>query len=348
MVWVCIFVDDLLVASRHMSHVSWLKEQLLKKYKMSDLGAVERYVGVHIYRDLGKGELYLNQVSYCLETAEKYGLADQSHPSTPLPDNFELFHPWEWEEPGQETPERPANVPDEPVLPLEGQRRFMQLVGSLRYAATLCRPEVAYAVSQLSRVQHVPKARHMAAAERCVRYLAHTADLSLRFCKEAGPELECFVDANLGANPGSKSMTGLVMKLAGGCVDWTAMKQDTVTTSTADSECLSMIEGGRRTVHARDLLADLKLMQKAPTPLLNDNTVAVRLAKDQKSHKRSVHLVRAMDAVRQLTQRGVVAPKHVRTSEQAADFLTKRVTTDVFNACKRMCGMVPLPAKFQL
>jgi hypothetical protein len=143
-------------------------------------------------------------------------------------------------------------------------------------------------------------------------------------------------------------MTGLVMMLAGGCVDWSARKQDLVTGSTSDSECLSLIEGGRRVVHVRDLLLDLRLVQVEPTPLLNDNTAAVRLAKDQKSHRRSVHLVRAMDAVRQLTERGVIQPVHVRTTEQTADFLTKRVSTAVFVACKQMCGMVPLPAQFQL
>ena len=97
--------------------------------------------------------MWLHQASYCCEMAEKFGLEGRSPPSTPLPSHFVLLHPWE--QPGD--PDPPEGTEVEPLLTPELHKRYMQIVGSLNYAAHTTRLDVAFAVSQLSRVCHCPR-----------------------------------------------------------------------------------------------------------------------------------------------------------------------------------------------
>ena len=119
----------------------------------------------------------------------------------------------------------------------EDRRLYQQIVGSLNYAAHVTRLDIAHAVSQLSRATQKPRARHLDAARRCVRYLAGTANWGICYSKDAGPSfLEAWCDAGLGPTRTSRNMIGMLLRVAGGPVTWCAKKQDRKTTSTTDSE----------------------------------------------------------------------------------------------------------------
>jgi hypothetical protein len=51
---------------------------------------------------------------------------------------------------------------------------WQELVGSLNHTAIFSRPDISFAVSQLSQFLMEPTASHMAAAWRVLRYLKHT------------------------------------------------------------------------------------------------------------------------------------------------------------------------------
>ena len=80
-----------------------------------------------------------------------------------------------------------------------------------------------------------------------------------------------------------------------------------------------------------------------PTLLLNDNTAAVRLCIDAVAHKRSVQMTKAMAYVREKTILGVINPRHVRTTGQAADFLTKSMAGNKMEDLRRLAGMQIAP-----
>jgi hypothetical protein len=336
------FVDDMLLASASESLIQWGKDQLTERYKMTDMGVAQKYVGIHIHRDMEKGEMWLHQASYCLDLLEKFKLVDKPFPDTPLPADFVLFYPWEVLGAGAVSI-LPEGKVEEPLLDSAGQKRYQQIVGCLNYAAHVTRPDVAYAVSQLSRATQNPRGRHMAAAERCVCYLAGTADWGLHYMKQAGCYLECYVDANLGSSVDHKSMTGIVLQVAGGPVFWTARKQDRVCSSTCDSESLAIMTAVQYVEHARDTLEEMGQVQMWPTPVFNDNSAAVKLCIDPRSHHKSIQLTRPMAYVRERTDRGIIAPVHVRTTEMPADFFTKRLNPAAFESCRWLCGMLPLP-----
>jgi hypothetical protein len=155
--------------------------------------------------------------------------------------------------------------------------------------------------------------------------------------------LECFVDANYSSCGNKKAITGFLLKVGGAPVFWTARKQDRITTSTCDAESYAVMTAVQYVEFVRDLLAELGCTQVTPTPVFNDNTAAVSLCIDPVSHKKSVQLTRQMAYVRERTQWGIIAPLHVRTKEQPADFLTKRLDAVSFERCSALAGLHPLP-----
>jgi hypothetical protein len=138
-------------------------------------------------------------------------------------------------------------------------------------------------------------------------------------------------------------MTGLLLMFAGAPVYWTARKQDRISTSTCDSESQAIMAATHYVEHMRDLLEELGAMQSWPTSLFNDNTAAVSLSVDPRAHQKSVQLTRPMAYVREMAARRVILPMHVRTAEQPADFLTKRLDPAAFGRCRWLSGMVSLP-----
>lgn len=335
------FVDDMLLASHSDSLIDWVFAELCKEYAITDMGDVERYVGLYVHHDRASGQMWVHQAPYLTELAEKFGVSGRAHPDTPLPSDFVLAHPWEVS--GEDPPESHHGRSDG-LLPPDGVKRFQQIVGSLNYVAHSVRPDVAFAVNLLSRCTHCPRVRHMSAAERCVSYLAGSSDLGLRFTRRSGMLLECFVDASYPSFGDKKSMTGFLLMFAGAPIAWTARKQDRVTTSTCDAESHAIVASVQHAEYLRDFLEELGFTQFLPTPVYNDNTAAVSLCIDPLAHKKSVQMTRQMAYIRERTRYGVIQPSHVRTQDQPADFLTKALDGPAFQRCCELAGLARVPA----
>ena len=237
----------------------------------------------------------------------------------------------------------PPEHKEDPLLGTDDHQLYRQVVGSIQYLAHATRVDVAFAAQQLSRVNHCPRRRHLDAAIRCASYLVGTAHFGLHFSKSHGTTLECYVDANHSPDPSKKSISGLLIQLAGGPVYWTSRKQDRVTTSTCDSESQAVMIAVQYVQQLRDLCEELGIMQCHPTAVFNDNSATVRLCVDPVAHKKSVQLTRAMAYVRENTQYGVIAPLYVSTKDMPADYLTKRLGPEQFDWCRLLSGMLPLP-----
>ena len=61
---------EMLIAARDRFEVTKLKTLLGREFKMKDLGAAKKILGMEIYRDQKAGKLYLTQKSYLLKVLE--------------------------------------------------------------------------------------------------------------------------------------------------------------------------------------------------------------------------------------------------------------------------------------
>ena len=68
-------------------------------------------------------------------------------------------------------------------LSAEEQVLYRNMVGSLLYLACWSRPDISFAVSELSRFVSSPGQNHMQAVKHLLRYLKGTSELGLRYSK---------------------------------------------------------------------------------------------------------------------------------------------------------------------
>ncbi|CAJ2637428.1 unnamed protein product [Trifolium pratense] len=98
--------------------------------------------------------------------------------------------------------ELPVKTPYDPSIHLKknngssvSQTEYAKIIGSVMFLMNCTRPDIAYAVSRLSRYTHNPGNEHWTALRRLLRYLKGTMDWCLHFYKFPAV-LEGFCDAN--------------------------------------------------------------------------------------------------------------------------------------------------------
>jgi len=110
---------------------------------------------------------------------------------------------------------------------------YMSLIGSLMYAATATRPDIAFTVNTLAQASVDPRQIHLIAATRALRYLVDTANLALRYDREQGTEVVGYSDSDWANEPDASSRAAYVFKLGGGAISWATKKVECISDSSA-------------------------------------------------------------------------------------------------------------------
>ena len=135
-----------------------------------------------------------------------------------------------------------------------------------------------------------------------------------------------YVDASFDSDlDDSKSQTGYVYILNGGAVSWCSCKQSVVAGSTCKAEYIAASEAANEGVWMKEFISDLGVIPSAsgPTKIFWDNTGAIALAKKSKFHKRTKHIKRRFNSIRDLVQVGDIEICKIHTDLNVADPLTK-------------------------
>ncbi|KAK2414224.1 cysteine-rich RECEPTOR kinase [Trifolium repens] len=82
--YLLLYVDDILMASSDKHEIQRLKEMLNGEFEMKDLGSAKRILGMDILRDRSKGELFLSQHDYLKKVVERFRMSDSKVVNTPL------------------------------------------------------------------------------------------------------------------------------------------------------------------------------------------------------------------------------------------------------------------------
>ncbi|CAI7868074.1 unnamed protein product [Closterium sp. NIES-53] len=330
-----VYVDDILLFSKSSAMIERVEEMLEMQFKCSKMGDVKYYLGMHVERDLDKGVLRLHQRKYCEGLAEKYGLQDGGKPATPLPSRFTV-------EP----------CADEEVVGESDRKLFHSMVGALNYAANHTRPDIAFATSRLASVVSRPSHEQLEAAKRLVRYVSATAAVGLEYsavrqrlqrgAADLGKGemlLTCYTDASFNSvKADGTSIGGYVCLFGGDAVSWRSKKQNEVGQSSCETEYMALHHGAKEVVWMRRLLEEIGVCQKEPTVILCDNELAVKLAKNACLHGLTKHMRPKWHWVRRLLDKEVRL-EIVKTHQQAADILTKRLAESEHWKGMKLAGM---------
>ncbi|HVX00705.1 MAG TPA: reverse transcriptase domain-containing protein, partial [Candidatus Babeliaceae bacterium] len=311
--YICLFVDDLLMFSNSLIRLNILKKKLSSLYKMKDLGEAEYILGMQIVRDRKKGILSICQSGYIRNLVQKYGLAEAKPVYTPLDSGLKLSKK---DAPTtEEEKSRMAKVP------------YQSAIGAIMYCMLGSRPDVAYAITALSQFSSNPGWQHWNAVKRLIRYLNTTQDYKLTYRSKKGDEGPClygYSDADWGNNiDDRRSYTGYLFMLAGGAVSWQAKKQPTVALSSMEAEYMAATQAAKEALWWRSFLTELGMNVSNETVLLSDSKGAIDLAKNPEFHPRSKHIAIQHHFIRMQVANKSVKMEYIGTEIMAADILTK-------------------------
>ncbi|EGD83534.1 hypothetical protein PTSG_12133 [Salpingoeca rosetta] len=330
--WVAVYVDDLLIFADSDSDMAAFKKAISKRFKMKDLGSPDICLGIKVQHDRKARTVTMSQEHYLRSVLETFGMADCKPVGTPLCTGY-VDKPADKEEP----------LPDVP---------FRELLGSLLYAATMTRPDISAAVSILSRrMQHFGM-DHWKAAKHLLRYIKGTLSYTIKYAatgdtsngSTADGVLSAYSDASFASDVDTRrSRTGFVVFCSTGPVSWNSKLQATVATASADAEYMALVATAQELMFLRQLQEELTgAVLCEPTLVHTDNQPAQRVAEHAASRMR--HILVKYHYIRECVDTKRIVLSYLATEHMIADLLTKilpRPKTAQF--CTMLFDQRPLP-----
>lgn len=333
---VALHVDDFLAIASCKSENDRLKAQMRKIWTISDLGLPRFVVGIAVEWDRKNSLVRLSQTSLIDKIILQFGQKAATPLSLPMDPGLKLRRV-----------DRSTLSHDE-INTLQ-KTPYRSLVGCLLYLAISTRPDIAYAVGQLTQFVENYTGIHWAAAIRLVRYLKGTRDLKLTLGGkfENGPvDLVGFTDSDW-ANciDTRRSVGGYAWSLGSGVVSWAARKQKTVAASSCEAEYMAAFESAQECIWLRALfmLIGHREVTMEPTPILCDNNAAINLSEDPTLHARVKHVDIKYHFLRERVQSKEICVRYINTKYNVADLFTKALATPIFTWLQTLLGLLPAP-----
>ena len=216
---------------------------------------------------------------------------------------------------------------------------YRGLVGSVLFAAISTRPDIAHAVSDLTRFLNNPGRQHWKAALHVLLYLRGTAHLGIRFTASGRRDLSRLqllaqVDASFAPqwkDNDCRSVTGYFLRLAHGAIYWETHRQPTVAVSTGESEFVALTSCCETVIWVVYFLTAIGCPQ-LNVPMYEDNTTAISMATRPLLSRKTKHITVKVEWLRALFASGAVVLYQCPTTHQIADMLTKNQGRVIFVA----------------
>ncbi|XP_031247735.1 secreted RxLR effector protein 161-like [Pistacia vera] len=138
---------------------------------------------------------------------------------------------------------------------------YANVIGSLMYAMISTRPDLAFAISLLSRYMSNPGMEHWIALKWVLKYVNATLNAGLYYCKRTTSlELVGFVDADFAGDKDTrKSTTVYYFTLGGNYISWKSQLQPIVALSTIEAEYVAVADIFKEAIYFKGILSEAKL-----------------------------------------------------------------------------------------
>jgi deoxyuridine 5'-triphosphate nucleotidohydrolase len=317
---------------------------------VKELGMISRFNGVDVTQS--RNFVRLSNATYLRKIFLHHTWLKDEHPLTknrPIPMSDSASYQRKLEDAIPLTPEELDSVEKEMGF------TYRQAIGELIYALVTCRPDISFACIKLSQFSAKPARIHFDAVKHVYKYLLATIDrgitywrrkpnMDLPFVANPDPELDSnydeaaskerlqkdekemigAVDSDYaGDNSHRKSVSGIVIKLAGGVILYKTQYQATIALSTTEAEFTAACEAGKYILYVRTILQEIGLEQQQATILYEDNQGALLMANAQRPTKRTRHMDVKHFAIQQWVANDLLTMKRISTSDNYADVLTK-------------------------
>jgi len=334
---VAMWVDDLLVTTTSKADKEWFDRLMRESFDLSEDSGVEParlYLGMKVTRDYEKQTITLSTPA--LIEAMVKDLEEQGHISA---NTIAKQHPMSGTR--LEELKDKAEALDEKIYP------YRSVVGICLHLSRTTRPDIALAVSELSRYVTCYGQQHVKAANWLALYLKGTADLGITFHGNLPDHLRnkmiTFSDADwAGDTHARKSRSGYTIQLNLGPIEWYTKGQTITATSSCMSETIAAVEAAKAIVSSRLLLFELGYRQPGSSRLYVDNEATVLNANGTNQSKRSKHFQIRTELLRVYTDLGRLHVFKINTDLNISDLHTKPLLGTKFTEMRDiMMGIVP-------
>jgi hypothetical protein len=189
-------VDDILLVTDGQKVSDAITEEIAKRFKITDSGDAKWFLGCRIRRWHDRRLLMIDQEAYVESILRDSHMEDCTTVSTPCIASKPLTQ---------------AMCPKTSEDKEKAQKfAYPTLVGKLTYLATCTRPDIAFAVRDLSKYMSNWGIGHIMAAKHLLRYLKGTKHIGIIYGGVADPypEIKTFADSDWASGENRRSVTG--------------------------------------------------------------------------------------------------------------------------------------------
>ncbi|GJX88620.1 ribonuclease H-like domain-containing protein [Tanacetum coccineum] len=294
---------------------------LHKEFDMTDLGALNYFLGISVTRD--STGMFLSQKKYAMELLDRAHMASCNPTRTPVDTESKL---------GAD-----GDPVSDPTL-------YRSLAGGLQYL-TFTHPEISYAVQHVCLYMHDPREPHFSALKRILRYVRGTLNFGLQLYASSTSSLVAYSDADWAGCPTTmRSTSGYCVFFGDNLLSWSCKRQHTLSRSSAETEYRGVANVVAETTRLRNLLRELHMPLLSATLVYCDNVSAIYLTANPVQHQRTKHIEIDIHFVRDMVARGHVRVLHVPSRYQYADIFTKGLPSALFEEFRFSLSVRSSPA----
>ena len=309
-----LFVDDMQGIYNKTDAAEWneVKLKLKDEYNIKDLGETKFFLGMCITRNRIKKTIKISQELYVEQALERFNMTKCKPARTP-------------EIKGDYSTVGTKGDGGDGFTP---HKQYMELVGTLLYAAITTRPDISHAVHNLTQHMQNPQHRHRVAANRVLQYLSGTRTDGITFgghsTDTTNAITEAYTDADWATCKSTrKSVTGWAVKVNGDLISWTSKKQSVVALSSCEAELYAESAAIQEIIWQRAMLQELGFDQSKPSIIHEDNQSTITISKNGIKNDRTKHVAIKYHFVTDCINNNNIKLEWISSEDQQADIFTK-------------------------
>lgn len=304
-IYLCLYVDDLIVVSDSEKCMDEVLSKIKAKYGLKDITGLDYILGIEAAK-VPDG-IVLNQTTYVEKILRRFGMENSNTKRVPLGASVQI------------TKDEDGEDADEML--------YRQKIGALAWITLGTRPDCAFALSKLSRYLNKPKKSHMLAADNVLRYLKGSKKHGILLRKNGESGLAVWVDSDwAGCKDTRRSTSGYVVTVHGNAIIWKSQRQTFPARSTAEAEYIACSEAFADAKWLKTLMNELGEEVQLPIPVYEDNEACIRIAENPVVSNRSKSIDIKYHVVRHWVAKQLFKMVDTNSKDQLADALTKAVT----------------------